>query len=265
MTNSMQFGLKGTRLFSLVLLASVVLFNSAAKAESDLVLRGTYQPWTSPGITTASPTGFGAQWGDIFIGGGFTSKTRTSASADGSMGLGFGLGDSKEYVGIETSMAITDLSGFNRGGLGVKIHRMFGDTFGVAFGRELLAQWGGADLKSRSWFFSMSNSFQLADPGDSFSSLAITVGLGDGRFRSQTNFNAGIQQWNLFASAALRVLEPMSVILDWTGQDLNIGLSITPFQSTALFINPGLADVTGTTTGGAKFTLSAGYAFNFNS
>ena len=245
----------------LVNLFVVACLAGAGVAEAALYDR---TPWTPPGVTVSSPAAYGAAWGDVFIGGGVTSKTRTGNTADGAIGVGLGLGDPNKYVGVETSVAITDVTGFQRGGVSVKIHRNLPASFAVAVGREFLADWGGADVESRSFYGSVSKTFFMKPPHRPFSSVTVSAGVGNGRFRSETDFLASADTWNVFGSAAIRVLEPISAIVDWNGQDLNAALSITPFRRYSFFISPGVADITGNTRNGVKFILSGGFAYNFS-
>jgi len=59
-------------------------------------------------------------------------------------------------------------------------------------------------------------------------------------------------------SVGVRVLSPLSLIADWTGQDLMLGASIVPFVRLPLFIAPAFADVTGSAGDGARFVLGVG-------
>ncbi len=53
--------------------------------------------------------------------------------------------------------------------------------------------------------------------------------------------------------------EPLSVVADWTGQDLNAGISATPVPRVPLVVTAGAADITGSAGDGARFILSVGY------
>ncbi len=68
---------------------------------------------------------------------------------------------------------------------------------------------------------------------------------------------------NVFGSVGLRVAETVSLIADWTGQDLTIGASIAPFRNLPLVITPAVADITDNAGDGARFILGVGYNFRF--
>ena len=61
----------------------------------------------------------------------------------------------------------------------------------------------------------------------------------------------------------LRAIDRVSLIADWTGQDLNLGASIVPFRNLPLVITPAVADVTGNAGDGARFILGVGYAISY--
>jgi hypothetical protein len=52
-------------------------------------------------------------------------------------------------------------------------------------------------------------------------------------------------------------------VADWTGQDLNLGVSLAPFPALPLVVTPALADLTGRAGDGARFTVGAGFGLRF--
>ena len=66
-----------------------------------------------------------------------------------------------------------------------------------------------------------------------------------------------------FGSVGVRVLQPVSVIAEWTGQDLLLATSVTPLRNQNVAFTAGFADVTGTAGDGARFIIggSLGYSF----
>lgn len=226
----------------------------------------------SPGSSSGSPTAFGADYGNAFIGASFQARTRYTESADGAVSLGFGVGDAQKSVGLEVAVAILDLANsgrgdpgaFGRGSVSFKLHRLLPDDMGVAVGVENLLVWGGTD-SGTSVYGVVSKVFRFQDnPQKPFSSLTASLGLGTGRFKSESDFENGEGSVNVFGSLGLRVAEPVSLIADWTGQDLTLGASIVPFKNIPLVITPAFADITGNAGDGARFILGIGYSFPYS-
>ena len=100
--------------------------------------------------------------------------------------------------------------------------------------------------------------------GSPFSSITLSAGVGGGRFQTEKAFNESKHGVNAFGSVGVRVLSPISLFADWTGQDLTLGASIVPFVRVPLFITPAVADLTGSAGDGARFVVGAGLVFDFS-
>lgn len=230
----------------------------------------TLGPAASPGSSSGSPTAFGADFGSAFAGVSFQERTRFTDSSDGAVSAGFGLGDASKAVGLEVAVSVLDLTSrngddqaFDRGSFSFKLHRRFPNNFAVAVGYENAIVWGFTDAGS-SFYGVGSKIFQLQNsPQKPFSSLTMSLGVGNGRFRTEDDFNDDKETVNVFGSAGLRVLEPVSVIADWTGQDLTLGASIVPFRNLPIVITPALSDITGSAGDGSRFILGIGYSYSY--
>jgi hypothetical protein len=216
-----------------------------------------------PGSTVGSPSAFGADWGDVFAGASFQERTRFTDKSDGAVVAGFGLGDARRAVGLEVAVTVFDLfdDTFGRGGISFKAHRLLGEGFAIAAGVENAIIWGESDTDS-SGYGVVSKVFRFRDAAEPFSTLIVNLGLGGGRFRSEDDVIDGNGTINVFGSVGLHVVEPLSVIADWTGQDLNLGVSVVPFRNIPLTITPAVADVTNNAGDGARFVLSIGYGLS---
>ncbi len=104
----------------------------------------------APSASISTPIGFGANFGQIFGGFAFQSRTRFTNQADGGLALGVGLGEPQKIVGLDVTMAILSLFGDNagRGSFSFKIHRSLPEGFAVALGFENAINWGGTDAGS---------------------------------------------------------------------------------------------------------------------
>jgi len=219
----------------------------------------------TPSGSISTPSGFGANFGQIFGGFGFQSRTRFTNQADGGLALGVGLGEPQKIVGLDVTLAILSLFGDNagRGSFSFKIHRSLPEGFAVALGFENAIRWGETDAGS-SIYGVVSKFFQFTETTEEpFSQLTLSLGVGGGRFRSEGAIEDGVNSLGVFASAGLRIVEPVSAIVEWSGQDLNAGISLIPFPKVPLTINLAGADLTGNAGDGARFVMSIGYNYFF--
>ena len=219
----------------------------------------------APAASISTPIGFGANFGQIFGGFGFQSRTRFTNQADGGLALGVGLGEPQKIVGLDVTLAILSLFGDNagRGSFSFKIHRSLPEGFAVALGFENAIRWGETDAGS-SIYGVVSKFFQFTETTkEPFSQLTLSLGVGGGRFRSEGAIEDGVNSLGVFASAGLRIVEPVSAIVEWSGQDLNAGISLIPFPKVPLTINLAGADLTGNAGNGARFVMSIGYNYFF--
>lgn len=220
----------------------------------------------TPGSSIQSPTAFGAEFGNFFGVLSYQGRTRFTQDDDGAIAVGFGLGDARKYAGLEvtfTSFSTFRRGFFDAGGVSLKLHRLITSDLAVAVGIENLATWGLTD-SGTSGYGVITKYFELQDDVDKpFSSITASVGLGGGRFRSESDVKNGRDSINVFGSVGVRLVRPISFIADWSGQDLALGLSIAPFRNLPLTINPAFVDVTGNAGDGPRFVLGVGYGLRF--
>ena len=219
----------------------------------------------TPGITIASPYGFGGDGGRFFVGAGFASDTRfRSLDSDGGMVFGAALGNARKAVGLELSYTLASF-GLNRdfgsGGFNAKVHRMIGKDASVALGYNGFLNIGDDNDFEGSMYGVVTKIFRTRENLNSaFSRVAASVGLGNGQYRTLEAIRNDEDQINVFGSLAFRVAQPVSVITEWTGQDLALGLSIAPFKNIPLTITPALRDVAGGDDS-VHFALGVGLGF----
>ncbi|PSO51840.1 MAG: hypothetical protein BRC40_14575 [Cyanobacteria bacterium QH_8_48_120] len=219
----------------------------------------------SPALSGGSPTAFGADFGIVFAGVGYQARTRFGDDDDAAIAAGFGLGN-REEVALEVT--VTSFSTFrstfgDTGGISLKAHRTLPNDFAVAVGVENAILWGDNDSET-SVYGVASKIFRLKESSrEPFSRLSLSLGLGNGRFRSEDDIEDENGTINIFSNVSLRVSEPVSVFADWTGQDLNLGISILPFPNFPLVITPALQDVTGNAGDGTRLSLSVGTFYRF--
>lgn len=219
----------------------------------------------SPGLTIAIPTGFGADGGQIFAGTSFQSSVRGDDAADAGLILGAAFGDSIDAIGVEISYTMASFGenrDFGSGGFNAKVHRQLGSRSAIAAGWNGFLNIGDGNDFEDSPYLAYSTIFRLRDNLNSFGSrLAFTVGIGGGQYRSEEAIEDEVNEIGVFGGVGLRVARPVSLITEWTGQDLAIGLSIVPFKNVPLVLTPALRDVAGTEDEDARFVLGGGISF----
>jgi hypothetical protein len=217
----------------------------------------------SPSITYLTPSAYGKSLGQFSVGGSFQGRVRYSTESDAFMGGGFGLGDPRKVVGLDVSIGIADVTTFERGTIGFKIHRRLPRQFAIAVGVDNAITWGIVD-GDISPYGVVTKAFQLReDPQMPFSQLYVSGGAGTGRYRSEGDIINHRDTVGVFGSIAVRVIERVNFITEWSGQDLTLGVSILPFPKIPLVFNPAVTDVTGTAGDGPRFTFGVGFGFSF--
>ena len=272
------------RSLAYVVLAPVLLVGVRSAAQNVDSIRASYilplpaavqvakpSVWTSPGSSSGTPTAYGAEFGDIFFGGEFQARTRYTSAlplrdrVDGSVYGGFGLGNPRSFLGIElvaTSFTTIRHGFFRESSFSFKIHRELPGNFAIAYGWEDAIHSAGTDGGS-SMYGVLTSDIRIREDYDApMSAVTLSAGVGNGRFQTEQAFYADKHGVNGFGSIGLHVLRPMSLIADWTGQDLMLGASIVPFRRIPLIITPAFADVTGSAGDGARFVMGAGFDFN---
>ena len=137
----------------------------------------------------------------------------------------------------------------------------------VALGWENAATWGrmaGADEATdagSSVYLVGSKVLRLREnPAQPLGSMSLTLGVGTGRFRTEEQILDGRETVGVFGGGSVRLAQSVSLIADWTGQDLVAGVSLAPLRGVPLMLTPGVADLTTE----PRFILGVGYGFTFH-
>lgn len=218
-----------------------------------------------PGTSLSTPTAFGADWRDAFIGVGYQHRARFTSKNDGAVAAGVGFFDARDHMGLEVTFTSfsTVRQGFGENwGVSWKVHRAIPGNASVAVGWENFVHAEGTD-GGTSAYFVMSKQFTLRQELDWFNSMTITAGVGGGRFRMEDDVIADNGTIGVFGSLGFRVAQPLSAVINWTGQDLAAGVSVAPFKHIPFAVNLGVGDIIGTAGDGARFFVSAGYGIHF--
>lgn len=221
----------------------------------------------SPGFTIAIPSGFGADNNTIYTSATFQNTVRNGDSSDGSLGLGIGLGNAERSVGVELSYALVSFGNnarnFGSGGFNFKVHRRIAEDFSIAAGVNGVVNVGDENGFESSFYGVATKIFRTRDDINlPLSRVAVTAGLGNGQFRSLGALRAEDNPVNVFGNIAVRLAQPVSLIAEWSGNDLGVGLSIVPFKNLPLVITPAVRDLAGAGNG-ARFVLGGGLLYRF--
>jgi hypothetical protein len=159
---------------------------------------------------------------------------------------------------------LVDLSDpFRDGAINFKLHRRLPEDFAAAVGVQGATTWGNTDGGS-SVYGVVTKRFKLReDRTQPFSEIYTTVGAGGGQFRSESNIDSGDETIGVFGSLALKILEPVGFVAEWSGQDLTLGTPLVLFRNLPLVLVPAITDVTGTAGDGTRFIFGFGYTFSF--
>lgn len=228
-------------------------------------------PVAAPSSSAGTPTAYGIGSRQAYIGGGVSfpidgERDRT----DGSLSFGFGEGDPVRTLGVEFNFNITSVgSGDNfdfgdSGTIGFKLHRLLGRGTAVAFGWSNPIRWGDSDRSRPTLYGVFSKSIPLIPNGRNRKlPLTVSVGVGSGGFRSKGALEAVEDTPNVFGSIGLQVIPQASLVGSWTGNRLNLGVSVVPLKNLPLVINAIYTDVTDNLGFGSGLSIVAGSGFRF--
>jgi hypothetical protein len=217
-----------------------------------------------------TPSAWGAAFGSAFLGAGAVDRTPYLPSADGVVGLGYGMGDPVLYVGLQLGTTVSDLSEFNNVSFSFKIHRYLAKGTSIAVGGEsLFSNDRFADDVGDSFYFVVSHvlqAFGSNTPG--IGRIHMSAGVGSGRFakKSDRDFAEGKGRHGtvVFGSLSVEVLRDTNAILEWTGTNLLTGVSRT-FQARTVPISfsLGLSDLTNYSGDGVRLIGGAAIGVSF--
>lgn len=237
-----------------------------SEAQAEALLQRLNAPKSSPGIAFGSPVGFGLSWGQIGVGvGGATTDRQNGDDLDGSAAVSFGLGDAKKWVGLEANLNLISLtdngtdSDFGEdGSVNLKLHTTLPGQAAFAVGVQNIGRFGAAETTSSSVYAAVTKIYNLSSDPLSPLPMSVNIGVGDGRFQNNGNDGASV-----FGGIAIIPHQKFSIITDWTGRDLNAGVSIAPFRNYALTVSLGAINLVERLGNQTEFAGGIGYSFKF--
>jgi len=218
----------------------------------------------APAIAYGIPLGFGAARGQIFAAAGIQRGLRGDRGfVDGAVFWGQGFGDARRYGAVEVTLAnySTLRNTFHNRSLSLKLHRRLGPRWSVAVGVENALIAGRPD-GGRSAFAVGSYRLKLWSGSGLPRGVALTVGVGDGRFNSVQRVRRGVNKASVFAGLGVRLARPLSALATWNGQDLTTGVSVAfqPVVGLPMVVTPVVLDATGHAGDRPRLALSVGAA-----
>jgi hypothetical protein len=220
-----------------------------------------------PSLTIANPFGFGSDRG-FYSGLSYQVDTRGGLDGendgDATWGFGVGLGNAQKSVGAELSYNLASFGqngrDFGSGGFNLKLHRKIANGWGVAAGWNSFLSVGDDNDLEDSLYLATTKIFNTRKNVNApLSRVGATIGIGNGQFRSEDDIADDNGSVNAFGSLAVRVVRPVSVVAEWSGQDLGMGVSVSPFRTIPLTVNLSARDIAGAGDG-ARFVMGVGAA-----
>ncbi len=239
------------------------------------------QPRYYPSLNALAPSGFGANRGDVFIGGALINREvglgilgpnavvdSDRGKAGGSAAIGFGIGNAQTFVGLETTynlISLTPSRFAENGSFDFKLHRKLGQLSSIAIGLENAINYGPEAGGTPSSLYGAISTVIPLKPNnpDNPMILGLSVGAGGGRFRTMEDQLEEKESVGVFGSVGLQIAPKTALITEWSGSSVNVGVSHVPFRNTPLFISATAIDVANNTGYGTRYAISGAYGFNF--
>ena len=217
-----------------------------------------------PSVTISTPTAFGAGWGQVYAGLSYQDRLRYSDWHDGIITVGAGAGNPARTVGLAATVHLLDTyTDFGKDrSLSLKLHRRLPYRSAIAVGYENIWHTRGTDGGDSHYVVASTVVPLRSDPGAPLGLMVVSAGLGDDRFLAEERFARAEGGVNAFGSLAVRFLRSVNGLVNWTGQDLNLGLSIAPHRALPIVFTPAVLDVTGRAGDGARVAVSVSAGVN---
>ncbi len=229
-----------------------------------------------PSLGAGIPIGFGANWGDIMIGGSGALTDKKRSQVDASLSMTAGLFDGSKYLGAEISANVLSIRNFGANmSYDAKIHRMLyqGEEgfLSLAIGRNNFACSGteicsstpnayGIAPNTASNYMALSGLTEIKVGEGKGLPVKATLGVGNGYFASNWQKN---NVYNVFGDIGVQFHNQVGVSAGWSGVGINANISAVPFPEWPFVVNLLFADIGNQSPGGFNAILSVGFPLNF--
>ncbi|MEB3318851.1 MAG: hypothetical protein VKO39_12025 [Cyanobacteriota bacterium] len=250
----------------------VVASKSSLAEESlptDPLVAGWIQPpyMIRPSLAGGVPSAYASGWGDYFISGTAATPGKTRDGVpDGSLNMGFGLGDPYRSLALEVYWGIASIKNFNtNGSVGFSASRILVNRSDLQ-----IAVGGGMD----SVYSYLTE--QGKNPVNGYGSLTVSIPLrpSDPDFQQMVQFTAGGGGSNFaaidnnfqtsnsgyYVAAGIEALPNVGVSVGRSSRSTNFNVSIIPFRRWPIFVNLLAADAFSETPYGTVGVLTVGWS-----
>lgn len=240
---------------------------AAIPADADVLAAPIRPPYRlRPSLSGGVPTGFVGGWGDYFLSGSAgTPGNLRDGSPDGSLNLGFGLGDPERFLGADVFWGIGSIRNLNDNG-----------AFGGALGRVLVrrpdlvvAAAGGvveafsygseANPQPTNGYGALSVALPLRPADPVFPQLVQFTAGGGGSSFAAVNTSFQTAETGVFGAVGLEVTPNIGFSVGVSSRGANVNLSWIPLRDWPVFVNVMAADVFSETPWGTVGVLSIGW------
>lgn len=212
---------------------------------------------TVPAISLTAPDALGRGYlGNIGFGLNTQNTTRLNDDKwgpDANAIFTVGLGNPEKYLGIDlrvniygTSNTKGEKQNLGEGSMDWHISRMVTRQFWMGIGGYDLLGWDRSPLNSLHSIYTCATTYLplRQDNSRAFSTVFLNAGIGNGRFRSDRDFDLDkIGPAGVFGSAAIQVLPRANLIVEWSGYGLYTGASFAPFKKWPMQLTFGADDL----------------------
>lgn len=214
-------------------------------------------------LSPLSPTAVGAEWGDVYVGFSAVNHSSGADKVNGVMIMGMGLGNPERFIGVDVSVAVTSVNPENGGfakdrHVDLKLHRSLPYQSMLAVGVENLAANGFDRDFSKSYYLVFTKAFMLSQHR-----LSISLGAGNGRFRSQDDIKNDKNTLGVFADVSASVTDWLEVFVDWSGNAVSVGASVQPLKKLPLTLTVAALDLTKTAVNAVPIAVGLGFSHRF--
>ncbi|CAK6695149.1 hypothetical protein ICNINCKA_01766 [Synechococcus sp. CBW1107] len=234
-------------------------------------LRAQVQPYSRPSLNPSGiESAFIANQGDYYgyaVGYGYelNGLSGTDLVVDGGLGLGFGLGSSRDALAVQIGYNLNGIKGEDLGGtVDLKVARdlVVSKHLRLGLGAGVLGALShGTEPNSGNTPFVVSTLALPVRFDDKDRTLQFNAGYGGGRFREERS--PDLLEQGVFASAGLEVADNVGISIGWSGRGLNATVSVIPVRGVPLGISVSATNITDHDDLGPAAALSIGWGGSF--